>query len=101
MKKPPLTEQDYLFDGFAHRPFNPSIDGWMNAQTSERTYPVVDMARQVLEMMGRIQELERENWRLKRDLERERGHSSELAAGTKRALGAALSAAMGVRDDKN
>lgn len=62
-----FKEGDYLFDGFAHRSFNESIDGWRNALPDPRDYPAVRQAQAVLDLFEelgaariRIWELEKE-----------------------------------------
>jgi hypothetical protein len=68
MKK--LTENDYLFDGFAERRFDPKHDGWRNALADPADYSAVTQASNVLEMFDEIQQLRRENWDMKQELER-------------------------------
>lgn len=58
-----LTEKDYLFDGFCHRPYNENLDGWRNLMITNE-YPVVDFAHQVIEMAQEINLLRRKVWEL-------------------------------------
>jgi hypothetical protein len=43
-------EGDYLFDGFAHRPYNEQTDGWRNAIPDPADYPAVQQANAVLDV---------------------------------------------------
>jgi len=63
-----LDETNYLFDGFAHRRFEPSIDGWRNTQIQRGEFNAVEMAQSILSMADEINRLRRENWELRRDL---------------------------------
>lgn len=65
-----LKEGDHLFDGFAHRPFDPNFDGWMNELPDPEDFPSVRMAEDILRLYERVARLTRENWDLKQRLAR-------------------------------
>lgn len=60
----------HIFDGFCHRPYDEETDGWMRAGPSESQYPVVAMARDVLELYNAVKSLAQENWRLRKEVRR-------------------------------
>ena len=57
-----LTEQDYIFDGFCHRPYDEKLDGWRNTQIGFDEFPILDMAQQIIEMGREINRLRRLVW---------------------------------------
>ena len=59
-----LTNSDYVFDGFMHRPFDDNLDGWRNEMLDPPE--VVEMARQVLDLYSEVNRLRRENWELRK-----------------------------------
>jgi hypothetical protein len=63
-----LTEQDAIFDGFAHRNFREDIDGWRNELPDASDYPCVQNALGVVELFRELQDARREIWELKREL---------------------------------
>lgn len=63
-----LTEQDAVFDGFAHRNFREDIDGWRNEIPDASDYPCVQNALGVLELFRELQDARREIWELNREL---------------------------------
>jgi hypothetical protein len=67
-KKEGLKNNDYIFDGFAHRAFDERLDGWMNALPDPDDYPAVQQARDVLAMFEEIRALRKENWHLQKEL---------------------------------
>ena len=69
MRAGQLTEQDSIFDGFAHRNFREDIDGWMNEQPKLSEYPEVKMAYGVIELFEELKAVKRELWHTKRMLE--------------------------------
>ena len=69
-----LTENDHLFDGFAHRCFNEAIDGWRNEMPDESDYPGVAAARDTMALFGELCEAKRRIW----DLERRLGYYEKV-----------------------
>lgn len=70
MTKPNLEEYDEfadstVFDGFCHRQFNESLDGWRRTQIRPGDFSAVDLAFQIIEMADEINRLRREIWELK------------------------------------
>lgn len=63
-----LDESDYLFDGFAHRPFNEKMDGWRNALPDAADYPSVTAAMDTLAMFEELKSARRQIWELKQEL---------------------------------
>lgn len=61
MKKP-----FYIDDGFVQRPYREDLDGWMEDQLDEREVPSLQMAKDILALYDEVNELRRENWRLRR-----------------------------------
>lgn len=66
--KQPLTERDYIFDGFAHRNFDPSIDGWRNELPDVNDYPSVLNARDTIDMFEDLLYAKRRIWELEQEL---------------------------------
>lgn len=64
---------DYLFDGFAHRPFDPKFDGWRNELPDEKNYPSVRMANDILNMFDELSAAKRRIWELEQQLKRYTG----------------------------
>lgn len=54
----------YVFDGYVHRQYNEEIDGWRRTIPTRADYPVVDLAKQVLEMFSDLQDAHRRIWEL-------------------------------------
>ncbi len=63
-----LTENDYIFDGFCHRPFNKDIDGWRNGMPKVEDYPSVKMAENVIDLFNELAAAKKELWDTKRQL---------------------------------
>ena len=63
-----LTKKDNIFDGFIHRPFDPSIDGWRNEIPDENDYPSVPLARDILGMWYELCSAKRRIWELEQML---------------------------------
>lgn len=59
----------YIFDGFCERPYREDFDGWMMEQKEESR--VVRLAREIIDQHEEINELRRENWKLRQRLEKE------------------------------
>lgn len=59
-----------VFDGFMHRPYDESIDGWMREVPDVSEYPSVQAAQDTLALFERVQRLTRENWELRQALNR-------------------------------
>jgi len=66
------TDKDYVFDGFCHRPFNPTTDGWMNELGDEESSMAVMMAREILDLHNKLRAARKTIWSLEQDLKRER-----------------------------
>ena len=62
-------EGDYLFDGFAHRSYNESIDGWRNAIPNPSDFPAVVQAQAVIDLYDALCEARVQNWRLQKEVE--------------------------------
>ncbi len=60
----------HVFDGFCHRDYNEDIDGWMHEISEASDFECVAVADSVLEMFHKLREVQKENWKLKRDLAR-------------------------------
>jgi hypothetical protein len=60
-------EGDYLFDGFAHRPYNESMDGWRNALPDPHDYPAVRQANAVLDLFEDLADARRRIWELEKE----------------------------------
>lgn len=61
-------EGDYLFDGFAHRPYNEQMDGWRNALPDPADYPAVQHANAVLDMFEELCAARERIWRLEKEV---------------------------------
>lgn len=61
---------DYLFDGFAHRPYDERFDGWRNALPDPAEYPSVRAAQDVLAMFDELAEARRRIWELEQEVKR-------------------------------
>jgi hypothetical protein len=61
-------EGDYLFDGFAHRPYNEKYDGWRNALPDPDDYPAVKHAQDVLALFDELAEAKRRIWHLEKEV---------------------------------
>lgn len=61
-------EGDYLFDGFAHRSYNESMDGWRNALADPDSYDCVKQANSVLDLFEDLQIARRRIWELEREV---------------------------------
>lgn len=66
----PLDEDDYIFDGFCHRRFDPDMDGWRNAMSKPHHYPAVVNAYETLKLFEDLQEAQLRIWELEREIER-------------------------------
>lgn len=62
------NDNDHIFDGFCHRPYDEKIDGWRRTQTAGTDHPVVEVARQIIDMAEEIDRLRHRLW------EWEQGH---------------------------
>ena len=65
---PKITIQDSIFDGFMHRPYTPTTDGWVNEMPDPSEYPAVQLAEHILSMFDEIRVLRKRNWELKQQL---------------------------------
>lgn len=63
-----FKQGDYLFDGFAHRAFVESIDGWRNAIPDPNLYPAVRQANAVLDLFEELSEARRRIWELEKEV---------------------------------
>lgn len=56
-------------DGFAEisRSFDPETDGWMEDQLDYRDFPAIHTGRQMKALVDEVNELRRENFRLKKN----------------------------------
>lgn len=63
-----LTEQDHIFDGFAHRNFDPSIDGWRNELPDVNDYPSVRNAMDTIAMFEELRAAKRRIWELEQEV---------------------------------
>jgi hypothetical protein len=68
MMKQKLTEHDHIFDGFAHRNFNPQFDGWRNELPDPALYPSLQMAQDIVAMFDELSEARRKIWHLEQEL---------------------------------
>lgn len=66
--KPQYEKGDYLFDGFCHRSFDESIDGWRNALPDPTLYPSVQHAQDVLAMFDELSAAKRRIWELEKEV---------------------------------
>jgi hypothetical protein len=66
--KQPLTAQDHIFDGFAHRNFEPRIDGWRNELPDVKDYPSVRNAMNTIAMFEDLCDAKRRIWELEQEL---------------------------------
>ena len=64
----------YVFDGFCHRPYNPKTDGWVLTQLHVHEFPVVQIARNVLDLYDECNRLNRLAWELEQRVRRQREH---------------------------
>lgn len=62
-------EGDYIFDGFMHRGYDETVDGWRNEMPDEMEFPVLGFVEQIREMGLEIATLRKENWQLRQRLE--------------------------------
>ena len=65
---PRFKPGDHIFDGFCHRGFDPSIDGWRNEVPTESEFPAVKQAKEILALFDALSEARVEIWRLKKDV---------------------------------
>ena len=63
-----LTEHDHIFDGFAHRNFDPQFDGWLNELPEPAQYPSLQMARDIVAMFDELSAAHRKIWDLEQEL---------------------------------
>lgn len=63
-----LTDRDSIFDGFAHRNFDPKFDGWMNELPSIQDYPSVRNAMDVIAMFEELKTARRRIWELEQEV---------------------------------
>jgi hypothetical protein len=63
-----LDEHDHIFDGFAHRNFNPSTDGWRNALPDMADYQSVKNARDVLCLFDELCAAKQKIWELEQQV---------------------------------
>ena len=66
--KQQLTEDDYIFDGFAHRKFDPGYDGWRNELPEPGLYPSLQMAQDIVSMFNELSAARRKIWELEQEL---------------------------------
>ena len=59
------------WDGFCQtsREFDPEKDGWMLDQLSAKHFPIIQQGRQVESLLSLVNELKRENFQLRKQLE--------------------------------
>ena len=60
-------EQTDVFDGFCHRQWNESLDGWRRSQIQPGEFPVLEMAHQIIDMAAEINRLRRQVWELQQE----------------------------------
>ena len=63
-----LTEHDQIFDGFAHRNCEPSIDGWRNEMPEVNDYPSVRNAMDTIAMFDELRAAKRRIWELEQEV---------------------------------
>jgi hypothetical protein len=63
-----LTEQDHIFDGFAHRNFEPGLDGWRNELPDVNDYPSVRNAMDTIAMFEELRAAKRRIWELEQEV---------------------------------
>jgi hypothetical protein len=63
-----LTERDHIFDGFATRNFEPSIDGWRNEIPDANDYPSVRNAMDTIAMFEELRAAKRRIWELEEEV---------------------------------
>lgn len=63
-----FKEGDYLFDGFAHRSYNESIDGWRNALPDPAAYACVRNANDILDLFEELSAARRRIWELEKEV---------------------------------
>lgn len=66
--KQQLTERDHIFDGFEHRNFEPSIDGWRNRLPDVADYPSVRNAMDTIAMFEELRAAQRRIWELEQEV---------------------------------
>ena len=67
--KQKLTENDHIFDGFAHRNFDPKFDGWRNEIPDGRDYRCVQNARDTLALFDELCAAKRRIWELEQEVD--------------------------------
>lgn len=67
---PRYVKGSYLFDGFAHRPFNEETDGWLNEMPSGIEFPAIDIVNNITDMFEEIVRLRKANWELRKEVAR-------------------------------
>jgi hypothetical protein len=65
-----FQEGDQVFDGFAHRGFVESIDGWRNVVPDENEYAAVRQANAVLDLFTELREARIRIWELEKEVSR-------------------------------
>jgi hypothetical protein len=66
--RPKYKDGDYIFDGFMHRPYDESLDGWRNEVISSSEYLCLEVAESTLDLKARYNALVKEHWALQKEL---------------------------------
>lgn len=67
-EKGSLNKNDYIFDGFAHRGFDPTTDGWMNRIPNVEDFLSVRVATDILTLFDHLCDAKRKIWHLEQEL---------------------------------
>lgn len=62
-----FKEGDYLFDGFAHRSYDESMDGWRNRMPDPNAYLCTRHANSVLDLFEDLAVAHRRIWELEKE----------------------------------
>ncbi len=72
-----------VFDGFCHRDYNEDIDGWQDEISKGDDFFCVQQADSVIEMFHKLRAVQKENWKLRRDLARAEESLGRIYGGKK------------------
>ena len=65
---PRFSKGDYLFDGFAHRGYDETLDGWRNVTPEPSDYACVRQAEDVVRLFDDLSRARVRIWELEKEL---------------------------------
>lgn len=57
-----------VFDGYCYRQYNADIDGWRDLSPTSLEFPIIETARQILDMAEEINRLRIRVWELEKEV---------------------------------